>query len=147
MHRKIKHLSGLQGHDDNPFTDKQNTCQETKKHQPKRLNIFSVDRHFTCQWPQKRRTHEAQTGKKLVSNLDFQRVFLCLTSKLPVNESTIIHWQVKCLSVTYFPATDKYFTCQSKNFLHWQVIYLSVKNFQIISFKRGFLQEININNH
>ena len=70
-----------------------------------------------------------------------------LTGKSPVSESKIIHWQVKCLSVTYFPATDRYFTCQSENILHWQVIYLSVRNFQITSFKRGGFEEININNH
>ena len=54
----------------------------------------------------------------------------CLTGVLPVSERNLTqinsHWQAFLLSMKYCTFTDRYFTCQSMDFLHWQVNRLSV---------------------
>ena len=40
---------------------------------------------------EKKRKNDALTSKKLVSNLDLRRVFLCLTGKLPVSTMKMLH--------------------------------------------------------
>ena len=88
--------------------------------------FLSFDRLFVCQCMQK-----CATDRKKVCQWSQK----CATDRQKVCQwPKVCHWQTKSLSAI-------------AKWCHWQTKSLSVQNFQITSFKRGSLQEININNH
>ena len=121
-------------------TDRQKVCQWHKKW-VNSTSFFSFWQTFClsvlakmCHWQKKSLSMKPEV-------CHWQTFCLSMRPK-------VCHWQTKSLSLK-----PKVCRWQTKSlsaipkWCHWQTKSLSVQNFQITSFKRGSLQEININNH